>query len=194
MVSQPALTTERLILRPLTLGDAPVVQKLAGRKEIADTTISIPHPYSEQQAREWISGHAEASAQGKGVAFGVELTRTNQLIGAVGLRQIDQEHLQAEMGFWIGVNWWGNGYATEAAKTVVRYGLQEQGLNRIYAHHMVRNPASGRVLAKVGMQREGVLRQRVRKWGIFEDVVVWAILRDDWVNTHTATPGSSKQH
>jgi [ribosomal protein S5]-alanine N-acetyltransferase len=181
MTSQPALTTERLILRPLVLADAPVIQQLAGRREIADTTISIPHPYSEQLAKDWIAAHPDAYAQSKGVTFGVELAEHKQLIGAVGLREIDQEHSQAEMGFWIGINWWGNGYATEAAKSVIRYGFEELSLNRIYAHHMVRNPASGRVLEKVGMKREGLLRQRVRKWGKFEDVVILAILRNDCV-------------
>ncbi len=182
MTREPFLATERLILRPLTLEDAPVVQQLAGKKEIADTTISIPHPYSEQQAKDWITAHVEARAQNKGIVFGVELTRINQLIGTIGLREIDQEHLQAEMGFWIGTDWWGNGYATEAAKRVIRYGFEERGLNRIYAHHMVRNPASGRVLEKSGMRREGLLRQRVRKWGKFEDVVILAIVRKDWEN------------
>ncbi len=182
MESKLALISERLILRPLTLEDAPIVQQLAGRREIADTTISIPHPYSEQQARDWISSHAEACAQGKGIVFGIELTRTKQLIGTVGLREIDQEHSQAEMGIWIGTDWWGNGYATEATKRVIRYGFEELGLNRIYAHHMVRNPASGRVLEKSGMQREGLLRERVRKWSKFEDVVLLAILRQDWEN------------
>lgn len=187
MARELSLTTERLILRPLTLEDAPVVRQLAGKKEIADTTISIPHPYSEQQARDWIATHADACAQGTGIVFAVELTRTNQLIGTIGLREIDQEHLQAEMGFWIGTDWWGNGYATEAAKRVIRYGFEELGLNRIYAHHMVRNPASGRVLEKSGMQREGLLRQRVRKWGKFEDVAILAIVRQDWEN-------AQKQH
>ncbi|MHC1769402.1 MAG: GNAT family N-acetyltransferase [Verrucomicrobiia bacterium] len=193
MESKPALKTERLILRPLTLEDAPVVQHLAGRREIADTTISIPHPYSAQQARDWISGHMEARAQLKGMVFGVELTRTNQLIGTIGLREIDQEHLKAEMGFWIGMDWWGNGYATEAARRLIRYGFQELGLNRIYAHHMVRNPASGRVLEKIGMQREGLLRQRVRKWGRFEDVFMLAILSQDWANAQTTETGAQTQ-
>jgi ribosomal-protein-alanine N-acetyltransferase len=58
--------------------------------------------------------------------------------------------------------------------------IEQLGLNRIYAHHMVRNPASGRVLAKVGMKPEGLLRQRVRKWGVFEDVVLLALLREEW--------------
>src|SRR5208283_1719344 len=80
----------------------------------------------------------------------------------------------------IGVPFWGKGYSTEAARRVVRYAFEDLNLNRVYAHHMVRNPASGRVLEKIGMKREGLLRQRVRKWGVFEDVVWLAILQDDW--------------
>ena len=63
---------------------------------------------------------------------------------------------------------------------MLRFGYASLELNRVYAHHMVRNPASGRVLAKLGMYNEGLLRQRVRKWGRFEDVMVYAALRDDY--------------
>jgi RimJ/RimL family protein N-acetyltransferase len=180
MIQQPNLETERLLLRPLTLDDAASVARLAGSREIAHTTTTIPHPYSEEQARVWIAAHTGQSDAGKAMVFGVVTREDAQLIGAVGLREIDSEHSQAEMGFWIGVQSWGKGYATEAARRVVRYAFEESKLNRVYAHHMVRNPASGRVLEKVGMKREGLLRQRVRKWGVFEDVVLLAILHDDW--------------
>src|SRR5262249_53345409 len=99
---------------------------------------------------------------------------------SVGLRDIDTEHCQAEMGFWVGVEFWGKAYATEASAATLRFGFEQLNLNRIHAHHMVRNPASGRVLEKIGMKREGLLRQRVRKWGVFEDVVSLAILQEDW--------------
>ena len=112
--------------------------------------------------------------------MGITTRADRQLIGAAGLREIETEHCQAELGFWVGVEWWGNGYATEAARAVIGYGFRELQLNRIHAHYMVRNPASGRVLEKLGMRREGRLRQRVRKWGVFEDVILMAILRDDW--------------
>lgn len=178
----PTLETERLVLRPLTPQDAPALRRLAGRREIADTTISIPHPYSEQQALQWIAGNAELYARGKVVVFGIQLKSEGDLVGGIGLREIEPEHSQAELGFWIAVGCWGKGYATEAARAVVAFGFEELGLNRIYAHHMVRNPASGRVLAKTGMKPEGLLRQRVRKWGVFEDVVPLALLRQEWAN------------
>jgi RimJ/RimL family protein N-acetyltransferase len=180
VINQPTLETERLVLRPLTPDDAPTLARRAGRREIPDTTISIPHPYSEQQAREWIAGHADFFTKGKGVVFGMESRHEGTLAGTIGLREIDAEHSQAELGFWVAVEHWGQGYATEAARTVVNFGFEQLGLNRIYAHHMVRNPASGRVLTKIGMKQEGLLRQRVRKWGVFEDVVLLAALRCEW--------------
>jgi RimJ/RimL family protein N-acetyltransferase len=176
----PEIMSDRLVLRALTLADASDVARLAGRREIADTTISIPHPYSEQQARDWIEAHTGPPSADKVTVFAITLKTDGRLIGTMGLREIDREHSQAEMGFWIGTEWWGRGYATEAARAVLGYAFEELGLNRVYAHHMVRNPASGRVLKKVGMTAEGLLRQRVRKWGVFEDVVILAILRADW--------------
>ena len=180
MQEQPTLETQRLILRPLTPQDAPALSRLAGRREIADTTISITHPYSEEQARQWIAETANLFAKGKSAVFGLQLKREGNLVGAAGLRDIDAEHSLAELGFWVAVECWGQGYATEAARAVVAFGFEQLGLNRIYAHHMVRNPASGRVLAKIGMHQEGLLRQRVRKWGVFEDVGLMALLRQEW--------------
>lgn len=177
---EPTLETERLLLRPFAPGDAPVVVRLAGARAIADTTISIPHPYEIPQADAWIAQLPEEFRRGAGVHCAIALKASGELIGAIGLRGIDTEHSQAELGFWIGAPWWNQGYASEAARRLIGYAFAEMGLNRIYAHHMVRNPASGRVLRKAGMREEGLLRQRVRKWGVFEDVVLVAALREEW--------------
>jgi ribosomal-protein-alanine N-acetyltransferase len=176
----PTLETERLILRSLTVHDAPAVHRLAGRREIADTTSSIPHPYTEDQARQWIERVADLIAKGKAAVFAIQDKREDVLVGAIGLREIDTEHSLAELGYWVAVECWGRGYATEAAWAVVNFGFEQLGLNRIYAHHMARNPSSGRVLAKLGMRHEGLLRQRLKKWGVFEDVVLMAVLRQEW--------------
>jgi RimJ/RimL family protein N-acetyltransferase len=152
---------------------------MAGAREIADTTVSIPHPYDLDHALAWIGHQRRESVRGRATNFAIRLLAESQLIGCVGLRDIDPEHLQAELGFWIGREWWGKGYAREAAAGVLRFGFEDLGLNRIYAHHMVRNPAAGRVLLHIGMQREGLLRERVRKWGVFEDVIIYGMLRAD---------------
>lgn len=180
MTEHPTIVTARLILRQWKAEDAPDVARLAGRREIADTTISIPHPFSEQQALDWLAARSDPPSAGKEASFAMTTKADGRLIGAVGLLNIDTEHSQAEMGFWIGVDWWGQGYATEATRAAVHFVFSQLNLNRVYAHHMVRNPASGRVLEKIGMKREGLLRQRVRKWGVFEDVVLMAVLHEDW--------------
>jgi [ribosomal protein S5]-alanine N-acetyltransferase len=174
----PELATERLTLGALHDEDAAELERLAGAREIADTTISIPHPYTRADAERFITHQREAGARGDEVIFAIRQTG-GSLVGCVSLREIDREHLQAELGYWIGVPYWGQGFATEASRAVVRFGLETLGLNRLCAHHMARNPASGRVLERIGMQREGVLRRRVRKWGRFEDVVIYALLREE---------------
>jgi RimJ/RimL family protein N-acetyltransferase len=177
--AKPTLRTQRLVLGAFILRDAEDVQRLAGARDIADTTLAIPHPYELKHALAWIEQQQQETLVGSSFNFAVRLSSAGSLIGSVGLRDIDPEHRQAELGFWIGRDWWGQGYAREAAGAVLRFGFETLDLNRICAHHMARNPASGRVLLALGMQREGVLRQRVRKWGKYEDVVLYAILRAD---------------
>ena len=179
MSATPTLRTARLVLGGFETEDAADLQRLAGDREIADTTLAIPHPYEMDHALAWIGNQRRESARGRAENFAIRLSPGTPIIGCAGIRDIDGEHLQAELGFWIGREWWGRGYAREAASAVIRFGFETLGLNRISAHHMVRNPAAGKVLQHIGMQREGVLRQRVRKWGIYEDVVMYAILRDD---------------
>jgi [ribosomal protein S5]-alanine N-acetyltransferase len=189
----PTIRTERLLLRPFVRADAGAVLELAGAFEIADTTISVPHPYSLQLATDWIVGHDRGRRRGRAFRFAITQAASGHLSGCVELRDLDQEHSQAELGFWVGKPFWHLGYASEAAWAVVQFGFESLELNRIYAFHMARNPASGKVLEKLGMQREGVLRQRVRKWERFEDVVAYAVLRSDVVSSSIALPFESAE-
>lgn len=175
----PTLITPRSILRPFTPDDAPAVKKLAGEWEIAETTANIPHPYEEGMAEEWISTHREASDKGEEVTFAITLKPNGLLIGAIGIH-INQAHRLAEMGYWIGRPYWNQGYCTEAAKGVLKYAFEVLGLNRVQARHMTKNPASGCVMQKVAMKYEGTLRRSLFRWGKFEDVAVYAILRDEY--------------
>ena len=186
---QPTLQTQRLILRPFTLADAPDVQRLAGAREIAATTLSIPHPYEDGMAQDWINTHATAFEQGRVVNFAIALRavpsaialrESGELCGAIGLG-IDADNNQAELGYWLGKPYWGQGYCTEAARAVVRYGFEILGLHRIHSAHFPHNPASGRVMQKIGMHYEGCRPQHIRKWEKFEDLVQYGILKRDWL-------------
>lgn len=183
MAERPVLETERLILRPFTLADAPEVQRLAGAWEIADTTLNIPHPYRDGMAEEWIGRHQERFDRGELASFAIVLRDEGRLIGAIGLA-ISERFDRGEMGYWIGVPYWNQGYCTEAARAVLEYGFSVRGLNRIQATHLTRNPASGRVMQKIGMSHEGRLRQHVRKWDRFEDLECYAILRSEYVGSN----------
>jgi RimJ/RimL family protein N-acetyltransferase len=176
----PTLYTRRMILRGFTLEDAPVVQKLAGDINVAKTTSNIPHPYEDGMAEAWIRTHLKEYMQGMGVNFAIEKQKERELIGAVGLH-IQADHDTAMLGYWIGTDYWGNGYCTEAAREVVRYGFTTLKLNRIHSNHFGSNPASGRVMKKCGMTKEGVLRQHIKKWGRYDDLVLYGILRSEYM-------------
>jgi RimJ/RimL family protein N-acetyltransferase len=182
-MNQFVLETPRLRLRPLEQSDAPAIQKAAGAREIADTMISLPHPYPAGEANRYAIRQQSERVSGRSVTFTIEQKAEGEFCGLIELRDIDREHSQAELSFWLAVDAWGHGYMSEVIQAVVRYGFASLGLNRLYAHHMLRNPACGRVLEKNGFKQEGLLRQRVRKWGQFEDVSLWAILRKDWQET-----------
>ncbi len=176
---QPILRTQRLVLRPFEVTDAPEAQRLAGDKAIADTTLNVPHPYEDGMAEAWIETHAPAWENGTAATFAAVDIDEDRLIGAIGLR-IDSRFDVGELGYWIGRPFWNQGYATEAANAVTRFGFDELALNRIQAKHLARNPASGRVMQKLGMRLEGTARQATKKWGRYEDLVTYAILRAEF--------------
>lgn len=177
MTSRPVLRTERLTLRPFTLDDAPAVQELASAYEIALNTLSIPHPYPEGAAVEWIAKHEEDFAEERIIHFAVD--NGERVVGTVGL--ILKGDAIAELGYWIGVPFWSRGYTTEAAEAVLRWGFEEKKLRRIYAAYVTRNPASGRVMEKLGMKYEGTLRQHLVKWGEYCDLTFYGMLAEEWI-------------
>lgn len=178
-MDQPTVHSNRILLRPFAPEDAATVQLLAGEYEIADTTLNVPHPYEDGMAEQWISGHGKQFQAGTNAVFAIVDKKSLQLIGAVSLT-IDKDLRKAELGYWIGRPYWNQGYATEAAKSIVDYGFKQLRLNRIVARHFVRNPASGKVMLKVGMVHEGTLRKDTIKWGEYEDLRLYGLLRGDW--------------
>jgi RimJ/RimL family protein N-acetyltransferase len=176
----PERTTERLILRGFRISDAATVQILAGSRAIAEKTVNIPHPYEDGMAEEWIDTHEADLEDGNSVNFAICLKHGGELIGAIGL-SISSADRHAELGYWIAQTSWGNGYATEAADEMLDFGFTELDLNKIHAHHMTDNPASGQVMQKIGMKLEGTLRQHIVKWGHVKDLDLYGILKDDWL-------------
>lgn len=172
------LATKRLVLRPFEESDSEVVEKLLNDKEIASNTRSIEYPYPPGDALKWIKRHRVMWQNGDAYNFAVCLASSEQLVGAIGLETNKIDH-NAELGYWLGREFWNQGIGTEAARRVIEYGFETIGLHRITSHHLTRNPASGRILEKIGMTKEGFLRSHVRKWGVFEDVLLYGMLDSD---------------
>ena len=179
MIEQPNLTTRRLLLRPFAPADAPDVQRLAGAREIAATTANIPHPYEAGMAEQWIASHRQALEQDRTVTYAVTLSGGGELIGAIGL-ELSPANRRAELGYWIAVPEWGRGYCTEAATEMLRYAFEDLGLHRVMARHFRSNPASGRVMQKIGMRHEGTLREHFWRWDQAHDIELYGILRREW--------------
>lgn len=172
------LVTPRLQLRLLRSGDLDAIVRYASAREIASMTLSIPHPLEREEAEAWLAAMLERVKRGEAFPFAIVPKGEEALVGVVGLHP--EEHERAEVGFWVGVPFHGRGYCTEALRAVIGWGFETRSLHRIHAMHFPENVASARVLAKVGMTREGRLRQHVKKWDRWRDVEVMAILESEW--------------
>jgi len=172
----PELRTERLRLRQAGCADAGRVAELAGDKEVARRTATVPHPLTHEQAKEKLERAQNDAAQGKAAVFAIE--RSEEVLGLIGLH-FEWEHERASFGYWLGRPFWGEGYTTEAAKRVMEWGFLELGLWRIAAEALEGNWASMRVAEKLGMRKEGVRRKAFKRFDQFHDIHVFARLRSD---------------
>lgn len=174
------IRTDRLLLRPFRMSDAEAVARLCDNERVYRGTLSLPHPYTVACAEAWIAGQEENIRLERGYEFAIVDRASGELYGCVGLFQ-NAANRSGEAGYWIGEPHWGNGFATEALEALLAFAFSEKGLNRVFARHFASNPASGRVMAKCGMRREGVLREHILKDGTFEDVVCCGLLRGEWL-------------
>jgi RimJ/RimL family protein N-acetyltransferase len=150
----PVLETERLTLRAPRLGDVTAFAMLANDRRIAENTARVPHPYGTADAEQFI---ASVNKQDGEATFAITLGGT--LIGACGL---DPRRDAPEIGYWLGVPYWGHGYATEAVRALIDHAFGDLGRETLQAGARVSNPASRRLLEKCGFQWTGVGLYRIR--------------------------------
>ncbi|MEX2182691.1 MAG: GNAT family protein [Gemmatimonadaceae bacterium] len=174
----PSLHTPRLTLRAFTPDDAQRVQALLDDPQVAEGTLAIPSPYPEGAASAWIASHAAKWAAGRLAVWAMVANTDGQVVGALSLR-VTAAHRRAEAGYWVARVAWGKGYASEALRAAIAFGFDTLGLHRIEAHHFSSNPASGRVMEKVGMRHEGHVREPVFRAGVARDLELYGILRTD---------------
>lgn len=174
----PTLETPRLRLRKMTMADAQDVYGYSSDPEVSRHVLWDTHR-SAGESRAYLRYILRQYRNNEPSSWGVELKETGHLVGTIGFMWWNRENRSAEVGYSLARPQWNKGLMTEALRETIRFGFEEMHLHRIEAQHETSNPASGRVMEKVGMQKEGILRGRLCNKGKFVDVALYAILSGD---------------
>jgi len=170
------ITTERLSLRPFELSDAERVAELANNCNITKNLYGLPYPYDIDCAIKWISTHKEKFDGDKVYEFAITSKAIGELFGSICLYN-KQSGKIGEIGYWVGEQYWGNGYATEAAKAILKFAF-DKGFHKVCAGHLASNPASGKVIQKLGMELEAAQKDQryIERENRYETLMVYGII------------------
>jgi len=170
------IKTKDFTLRPLRMSDKASIAKHANNKILARNTLNLPHPYSVKDATEWIKKESSNYRKKKpsDFVFGIEID--GNIVGAVGIHKIEHGH-KAEIGYWLGEEYWGKGIMTNAVKKASAFTLKQFKLKRILGCVFLFNIGSARVLEKNGFVYEGLMRKAVKKGNKFIDKKIYALVR-----------------
>jgi Acetyltransferases, including N-acetylases of ribosomal proteins len=175
----PKLSTKRLILRSPNLSDVSNIIKHANNPKISDATATLPFPYHEKDAVFWIETSEKGFKNQDAYIFAIEYLQAKGVIGGIGLH-INATHRQAELGYWLSEKYWNQGLMTEAIRCIINFGFEKLNLRKIHAVHFTKNPASGRIMIKNGMVKEGLRRDHILKNNDFRDIVEYGILNPNY--------------
>ena len=178
----PELHTPRLRLRRLTMRDDRDIFRYSRDPEVARHVLWDAHT-SIADSRSYLRFMLRRYRNREPASWGIELSATGQIIGTIGFMWIQHDNSCAEVGYSLSREHWNQGYMTEALQAVLRHGFRSMNLNRIEAQHETTNPASGAVMRKCHMKKEGTLHQRLYNKGRYVDVDLYAILKRDYVKT-----------
>ena len=176
--TQP-LETRRLILRPFAVEDAEAMFRNWACSEAVTRYLTWPAHSSAEGTRGLLKSWVERYQDPAYYQWGIALKPENEVIGSISVVHLSEKTAAAELGWCLGENWWGQGIMPEAALAVRDYLFDRAGFHRIEAMHDANNPRSGRVMQKIGMRKEGVMRCCGRNNQGICDLVLYAILRED---------------
>jgi RimJ/RimL family protein N-acetyltransferase len=166
------LETERLALRKPTLADVKAIAHLANDRRIAEMTRRLPFPYQQEHAESFVNTLSDSADS----VFLIELDHR-----PIGMAGIDWRDMEApELGYWLGVAHWGQGFATEAARAVIDYAFDEFAIEHLVSGARVANPASRNILEKCGFQWSGVQLHRFEAIGSSTPVDCFRLSRGVW--------------
>ncbi len=164
-------------LRPWRKSDAESLVRHANNPKIAARLRDrFPHPYTMEHARQYLMKDAQRAVEGNEFVFAIEVD--GEAAGGIGIvRGTDVERVSAELGYWLGEQYWGRGIVTAAIQRFAPWVMERYGLTRLHADCFSDNPASSRVLEKAGFTRESTKRRAAIKLGEIKDMHVYVMLR-----------------
>ena len=172
----PIIESERMVLTVAMPTDAEDVVELFGTPEASANTLTLPYPYTLADAHEFVERVRVGVEADVKITFVIRRLDDKRAVGTIGIT-IEPEHRRAELGYIIGKEHWGNGYATEACGAVIAYSFDTLGLHKLTAAWFTDNPASGRVLEQLGFENEGTVREHFFRDGRFRDSVNMGLFR-----------------
>ncbi|MFV8828593.1 GNAT family N-acetyltransferase [Alkalihalobacterium sp. APHAB7] len=176
----PVIETNRLILRQVTKDDAESILEY-----LSDTDVMKHYglePFkSTDDALDEISWYQSIYEKKTGIRWGITLRGKSKVIGSCGFLNIDSQHYRSEVGFELNKEYWGKGIASEAIEAVIKYGFDHLNLQRIQALIEPPNISSQKLVEKKGFIKEGLLRNYEFTCGKFDDLLMYALLKQDFV-------------
>ena len=170
-----------ITLRRLRRSDAASIQRHANNRDIARFLPRLPFPYTMAEARKWITITSRLARADKAYDFGIEDEESGEIVGMIGLRNVNRQDRNAEVGYWVGTSFQRRAYAKEALRLVLKFAFRELRLVRVYAMAHQKNVASVKLLDRIGFVREGVWRKASlinRRW---YDVYAYGILKEEYI-------------
>ena len=171
----PFLQTHRLLLRGLRMDDLDRFHELINVPEVAALNTSIPHPLSLKRARAWVDYYADTTLHGKDLHWAICLKSDQSFIGVINLYDVSEDFRQAEIGFWIGKDYWNRKLTSEAVQTVVDYARTETKIRSIIASYHPMNIASAKLLANTGFTRSKTVRifnRKQQEWVVMKQTTL----------------------
>ena len=175
----PSLETKRLVLNQITTADIPLIVAYAGNKKIADNTRTMPHPYFAEDAIAWINMANQGFRKKDNYIFAMRNKDDHSFMGGIGLT-IAPEHNRAEIGYWLAEEFWDKGYTSEAVKAMLQFGFEQLQLNKIEAAYISTNIASGKIMKRNGMVKEGVFKNHDIKNGKYVTLIHYGVLKSNY--------------
>jgi RimJ/RimL family protein N-acetyltransferase len=180
-VAPAVLETERLVLRPISRDDLPVLTSLADDEGVATMTTRMPYPFSLQDAVNWFDALVDPDTGVREIAFAITLRGDVVPFGIIGLTLGDGNEIP-EVGFWLGRDYWNKGYMTEALGAVLDYAFLALGLSVVGSSAFPENAASIRVQEKLGFNYVGRESRPAPARGRRRDVKVYRITQEGWTD------------